>query len=54
MGDRDRVPPERLRRSPPHPGTPAPAKVAWPATADADWLRDLRTYDGFARRPPTS
>lgn len=50
MRDRgDRVPPERWRRSPPHSGTPAPEKVAWPSTADADWLRDVGTYDGFVR-----
>ena len=54
MGDRDRMPPEPWRRSPPHPGTPTAAKVPWPSTADADWLRDLRTYGGFVRRPPTN
>jgi hypothetical protein len=51
MRDHDAVPPTGWRRSPPQPGAPAPTKVAWPSTADADWLRDLHSYDGFVRPP---
>lgn len=50
MRNRDPAPPEQRRRSPTIEVTPASAKLAWPATADADWLRDVRAYDGFVRR----
>ena len=36
---------ERLERA------PAFEKATWPADADAGWLRDLHSYDGFAAAP---
>jgi hypothetical protein len=32
-----------------HDGTPASAALAWLSTADDDWLRAIRSYDGFVR-----
>ncbi len=76
MRDRDRVPADRWRGSPPREGTihagdtggdgalhefiaavgrarrggtPASATLAWRSTSDADWLGDVRSYDGFVR-----